>query len=72
MTLPITSCENERSVSSLRRLKTYLQSTMAEDSLNGLALLHIHRSIELDVERVIDLFARRQTRRMALVDILDD
>ena len=43
MVLPVTSCEAERSFSCLRRLKTYLRSTMSQERLNGLvALLNIH------------------------------
>ena len=34
-TLPVTSCECERSISLLRHLKTALQSTMGEDRLNN-------------------------------------
>ena len=37
-TLPITSCECERSSSALRILKDYKRSTMIEERLNGLAL----------------------------------
>ena len=56
-TLPITSCECERSFSALRRLKNYNRSTMVANSLNGLALLHVHQEIHPDVQRVIDIFA---------------
>lgn len=41
-TFPVTSCTCERSISGLKRLKTYLRSTMAQDRLNGLALMHFH------------------------------
>ena len=40
-TLPITSCECVRSFSAMRRLKNYTRSTMIEERLNGLALMHI-------------------------------
>ena len=43
-TIPVTSCECERSVSILRRLKTYLRSTMGQDRLSGLALMHMQWS----------------------------
>ncbi|GBP42359.1 52 kDa repressor of the inhibitor of the protein kinase [Eumeta japonica] len=36
--LPCTTCMVERSFSSLRRLKTWLRSTMSENRLNGLAI----------------------------------
>ena len=47
-TLPVTSCECERSVSVLRRLKTYLRSSTGQDRLSGLALMHIHYGMEID------------------------
>ena len=34
-TLPVTSCEAERSFSVQRRTKTYLRSTMGEERLSG-------------------------------------
>ena len=37
--IPVTSCECERSVSVLRRLKTYLRSNLGQERLSGLALL---------------------------------
>ena len=41
-TLPVTSCECEKSISMLKLLKTSLRSTMGNDRLNGLALMLIH------------------------------
>ena len=70
-TLPVTTCTCERSISTLRRLKTYLRNAMTENRLNNLALLHIHRDIHIDVQEVVDQFAIRHPRRMKLVDILN-
>ena len=70
-TIPVTTCECERSISSLRRLKTYLRSTMGEERLNGLAALYVHNNIAVDLEKVIDNFARKHSRRMTMVNILD-
>ena len=55
--LPVTTCECERSVSALRRMKTWLRSTMANERLNGLAMMHINNDITLDVDEVINSFA---------------
>lgn len=41
-TLPVTTCETERSNSQLKLLKTYLRSTMTEKRLSSLALIKIH------------------------------
>lgn len=62
ITLPCTTCTVERSFSSLRRIKTWLRSTMAEDRLNGLALLSIHRkevmlNEKVFIKKVLDKFA---------------
>ena len=65
-TLPVTSCECERSISALRRLKTYTRSTMLEDRLNGLALMQIHQEIEPDVNQVLDKFSSAN-RRLDLI-----
>ena len=56
-TLPVTSCECERSFSALKRLKTYSRSTMVEDRLNGLALMHIHQEIQPSIDEVINTFS---------------
>lgn len=63
-TLPVTSCECERSISALRQLKSYMRTTMKEDRLNGLALLHVHNDLEINIERVIDIFAQKHPRRL--------
>jgi len=54
--LPVTTTTNERSFSTLRRLKTYLRSTMGEDRLNGLASLNIHRDINVDINQALNQF----------------
>ncbi len=64
-TLPVTSCECERSISMLKLIKTSL-SSMGQDRLNGLAMLYYHRDIEITSEEVVDEFSRRHPRRMVL------
>ncbi|KAL4108263.1 hypothetical protein QTP88_018494 [Uroleucon formosanum] len=56
-TLPVTTATAERSFSTLRRLKTYLQNNKGETRLTGLALLNIYRNVDLNVEEIIDRFA---------------
>ncbi len=53
-TLPVTSCECERSISMLKLIKTSLRSSMGQDRLNGLAMLYYHRDIEITSEEVVD------------------
>lgn len=52
-TWPVTTCTCERCVSALRRLKTYLRSTMGQDRLNGIALMHTHYSIPINHTAVL-------------------
>ena len=69
---PVTSCECERSISALRRLKTWLRSTMGEDRLNGLALMHINNDVKVETDKVVDIFARENKTRMRLADIINE
>lgn len=70
--VPVTSCEAERSISALRRLKTYMRSSMSQERLTGLALMHVHVDIPLCVEEVIARFAVKHHRRLKLKNILDE
>ena len=45
LTIPATTATAERSFSSLRRIKTYLRSTMTEQRLNNILLLHAHKEM---------------------------
>ena len=65
LTVPITTCTAERSFSALRRLKTYLRSTMTQKRLNNIALLNVHSSYveTIDVEAIIDDFVSRSSVR---------
>ena len=72
ITIPISSASCERSISTLRNLKTYLRNTMVQDRLNGLALMHAHREMELDLEKIVDLFATLHPRGMRMENILNE
>ena len=41
--MPVTSATEERSFSTLRRVKTYLRSTMTQKRLNSVLVLHAHQ-----------------------------
>ena len=41
--VPVSSAEAERGFSGLRRLKTWLRSTMTQSRLNGVAVCHAHK-----------------------------
>ena len=46
-TLPVTTATCERSISVIRRLKTYLRATMGQQRMSFLALMHIQHAVEL-------------------------
>ena len=66
-TLPVSNATAERSFSTLRRLKTWLRTTMGEERLIGLALLHVHFDSEIDIEKIIERFAKKRKRRIDFV-----
>ena len=45
LVMPASNATSERSFSALRRLKTYLRTTMSQCRLNNLMVLHVHRDI---------------------------
>lgn len=70
--LPVSSASVERSHSALKLIKNKLRSTMENERLNALVLLYVHKSIKLDYDIIIDMYARRNTRRMMLCNPLAD
>ena len=74
VTLPVTSVVCERSISTLPFIKNDLRSTMTNDRLNGLALMYVHRNLtkQLDLDEIVDNFAREHPRRMEFLNILSD
>ena len=69
-TIPVTSCECERSASALRRLKTFMRASMGQERLSSLALMHIHYDVPVDVEQTVDYFAARFPRKLQLKSML--
>ena len=69
LTLPVTVASGERSFSTLKRLKTYMRSTMAQDRLSALATISIEHEVQqtLDMDAVISRFAETKVRKLKLV-----
>jgi hypothetical protein len=63
-TMPASTAKTERSFSVLRRLKTYLRTTMLQDRLTSLAVLHVHRDIDIDIDRVMRSFTLGKSRHI--------
>ncbi len=66
LTVPITSATSERAFSTLKRLLTYLRSSMTEQRLNNCALLHIHKEIldEMDLQPIAAAFSSANNERL--------
>lgn len=60
--LPVTTATVERSFSTLKRLKDYLRNKTENPRLTGFALMAIHRDIKVNVEEILNVFARTKRR----------
>jgi hypothetical protein len=69
-TLPVTSCQCERSASTLRRLHNFMRVSMNEERLSALALIHMHYEFEINYETVIDKFITKHPRRLEMGSLL--
>ena len=67
LTMPVSTASAEKSFSGLRRLKTYMRSTMSDERLAGLALLHVHHDTPVDIPSIIKDFDSTGNRRIALL-----
>ena len=68
LVVPATNAISERSFSSLRRVKTYLRSTMNQDRLNHLMILNVHKTLtdKLNLIDVANQFVEDSEHRLAL------
>lgn len=68
VTMPMTTAEAERCFSTLKRIKTFLRSTMGENRLTALAMLSIEKQMIQEIpnfnELVIDAFISKKDRRI--------
>jgi hypothetical protein len=65
LTIPVTTATAERAFSSLRRIKTYLRSTMTQARLNHNMLGYVHKELTdcVDVKEIVDSFIRKYPTR---------
>ena len=68
LVMPATNATSERSFSALRRLKNYLRTTMAQERLNHLMVMHIHkeRTDNLDLKSVLNEFVGDSEHRTGI------
>ena len=53
LTYSVSTCTAARSFSSMKRLKSPLRSTMTDEILSSLAILHIHKHKNVDIDRLV-------------------
>ena len=64
LTFPVTNVCCERSLSSLRRLKSWVKATMGEERLCGLVMLHVHRDMNVSRENILRRFDETGHRKI--------
>jgi len=64
LTLPISSATCERSFSVMRRIKTWIRSSMNQDRFTDMSILHIERDISnvIESENILNNFALKNRR----------
>ena len=72
LTFPVTTCECERSISLLNRVKIFNWTSQKDERLTGLCIICAYRDVSIDWEKVVNTFALENPRRMALINMLDD
>ena len=63
-TLPVTSCECERSFSAMRRHHAWLRSTQKTERLTALTIMNVHREAKVDYEKVVQQFLWLHPRKL--------
>ena len=69
LTYPMSTCTDERSFSGMNRLQTPLRSTMTDERLSSLAILHIHvhkHKDVIDIDGIITEFTCLKGTHLAL------
>ena len=64
--MSVPSVTAERSFSGLRRLKTFLRTSMSQKLLNSIAILHVHKALtrEIDISKAAAEFISRSEHRL--------
>ena len=68
-TIQVTSWECERSGSVLKYLHTYLRASMRQTRLKALTLLRINYDVNIDIDNVVDIFAKKKEKALEFVNI---
>ena len=68
--LHVTCCECERRASTMRRLYTYIRTSMTQKRLSSLDLMHIHYDVPIDLDKAIDIYSQLHPWRLALDSLI--
>jgi hypothetical protein len=65
LTVPVANVAAERSFSSMRKIRTYIQSTMGEQRMSSIALLNTESEMarNVDLDQVVNIFAKLPSLR---------
>ena len=68
LVMPATNASSERTFSALWRVKTYLRTTMTQERLNNLMVLHVHQDAtdKLDLKTIANDFVKEKERRFTM------
>lgn len=71
--IPVTTASSERSMSTLKRIKTFLRNTMTHDRFSNLCTMAIEKKMLSElatdptfIDNVIDLFSKTKIRKIDL------
>ena len=64
--------DRKKANSALQHLRTDFQSMMAEECLNALLLVCIHRDMFFDYDKILDIYASKYQMRMLLINPLSE
>ncbi len=67
LTIAVNSASCERSFSSLKRIKTWLRTTMTEERLIDLATLSIERDLSVSLDQVVPNFSSKENNRRIIL-----
>ena len=74
-TPPVTTCECERSISTMRRLNNYMRCAMGGGGgsrLSALALMHIKYDMPVNLYEIVNLFEGLHPRMMQFTSLVYD
>ena len=69
-TLPVPSCECEKSFSVLQPLRNWLRAFMTTKRLSSLAIINIQRGVQIDYKRAVNIFLELHQRKLNVSNLI--